>query len=68
VLDILSFEASQVQPVPHVSRSSRADFLSGLITIDGTMIALVDLPNLLAEEPEEYALDPEAAPIPAEAA
>ncbi len=53
VLDILSFEASQVQPVPQIARSSRVDFLSGLITIDGTMIALVDLPNLLAEQAGE---------------
>jgi purine-binding chemotaxis protein CheW len=50
VLDILSFEATQVQPVPQIARSSRVDFLSGLVTIDGTMIALVDLPNLLAEQ------------------
>src|SRR3979411_1409429 len=40
VLDILSFEASQVQAVPQIARSSRIDFLSGLVTIDGTMIAL----------------------------
>jgi purine-binding chemotaxis protein CheW len=50
VLDILSFEASQVQPVPQIARSSRIDFLSGLVTVDGTMIALVDLPNLLSEQ------------------
>ena len=50
VLDILAFEASQVQPVPQIARSSRVDFLSGLVTVDGTMIALVDLPNLLAEQ------------------
>src|SRR6266852_4234970 len=50
VLDILAFEASQVQPVPQIARSSRIDFLSGLVTIEGTMIALVDLPNLLAEQ------------------
>jgi purine-binding chemotaxis protein CheW len=50
VLDILSFEASQVQPVPQIARTSRVDFLSGLVTIDGTMIALVDLPNLLSEQ------------------
>jgi purine-binding chemotaxis protein CheW len=52
VLDILAFEASQVQAVPHVAHSSSVDFLSGLITIDGAMIALVDLPNLLAEDLE----------------
>src|SRR5216683_4509981 len=50
VLDILSFEATQVQPVPQIAQSSRVDFLSGLVTVDGTMIALVDLSNLLAEQ------------------
>ena len=49
VLDILAFDAGQVQPVPHVAKSSRVDFLSGLVTVDGTMIALVDLNNLLGE-------------------
>ena len=62
VLDILSFEASQVQAVPQIARSSRVDFLSGLVTIDGTMIALVDLPNLLAEQfNTEDAAEPEPA-------
>ena len=67
VLDILSFEASQVQPVPQIARSSRVDFLSGLVTIDGTMIALVDLPNLLAERPDEGDPDSAAGPLPAPA-
>jgi purine-binding chemotaxis protein CheW len=62
VLDILSFEASQVQAVPQIARSSRVDFLSGLVTIDGTMIALVDLPNLLAEHPAAGDPDPAAGP------
>ena len=38
-----------MQAVPHVARSASVDFLSGLVTIEGTMIALVDLDNLLAE-------------------
>src|SRR6202158_3112818 len=37
VLDIISFEASQVQAVPRVSRASHLDFLSGLVTGDGAM-------------------------------
>jgi len=61
VLDILSFEASQIQPVPQIARSSRVDFLSGLVTVDGTMIALVDLPNLLSERPGDDELGPDAA-------
>jgi purine-binding chemotaxis protein CheW len=55
VLDILAFESSQVQPVPHVARSSHVDFLSGLVTVDGTMIALVDLVHLLAERSSDSA-------------
>lgn len=47
VLDIVSFEQSDVQPVPNVARSTQARFLSGLVTVDNAMIALIDLPNLL---------------------
>jgi len=60
VLDILGFEATQVQPVPQIAQLSHVDFLSGLVTIDGTMIALVDLPNLLAEGLGEDDSDPVA--------
>jgi purine-binding chemotaxis protein CheW len=49
VLDIISFEAAQVQPVPRISAASRAEFLSGLVTVDGAMIALIDISNLLSE-------------------
>jgi purine-binding chemotaxis protein CheW len=48
VLDIVSFDASQIQPVPRIAEASRIDFLAGLVTVDGTMIALIDLPNLLS--------------------
>ena len=48
VLDIVSFDATQVQPVPRVTQSVRLDFLSGLVTIEGQMIALIDLSCLLS--------------------
>jgi purine-binding chemotaxis protein CheW len=48
VLDIVSFEASQVQPVPRAVQSARIDFLSGLVTVEGGMIAIIDLHNLLS--------------------
>jgi purine-binding chemotaxis protein CheW len=67
VLDIFSFEASQVQAVPKIARFTRVDLLSGLITIDGTMIALVDLLNLPAERLGAEDADPTAAPLPAPA-
>jgi purine-binding chemotaxis protein CheW len=53
VLDIVSFEPSQMQPVPKVAKSASADFLSGLVTVDNVMVALIDLPNLLTESPDE---------------
>jgi purine-binding chemotaxis protein CheW len=48
VLDIVSFEQAKIQPVPRTAQGATADFLSGLVTHDGAMIALIDLPNLLA--------------------
>ncbi len=48
VLDIVSFESSRVQAVPHVGNGAQADFLSGLITIDDALIALIDLENLVS--------------------
>jgi purine-binding chemotaxis protein CheW len=51
VLDIVSFDASSIQAVPHIAQTARADFLSGLVTLDSAMIALIDLPNLLSLSP-----------------
>jgi len=48
VLDIVSLDASQIQPVPRIARGARVDFLSGLVTVENAMIAVIDLPNLLA--------------------
>jgi purine-binding chemotaxis protein CheW len=45
-----------VQPVPQVSRGSQANFLSGLVTIDSTMIALINLNNLFSERIDSEAL------------
>ena len=50
VLDIVSFEQSDIQAVPSVARSSRARFLSGLVTVEGAMIALIDLVRLLSDD------------------
>ncbi len=48
VLDIVSLEAAQIQPVPRIAQARRVDFLSGLVTMDDAMIALIDLQNLLS--------------------
>ncbi len=52
VLDIVSLDPAQVQPVPRIAQASRINFLSGLATIDNAMIALIDLKNLLTFAPE----------------
>jgi chemotaxis signal transduction protein len=47
VLDIVSFEPAKIQPVPQVTQTSLISFLSGLVTVENAMLALIDLPNLL---------------------
>lgn len=49
VLDIVAVDTTQIQPVPRTSQGPAADFLSGLVTHDNAMIALIDLPHLLSE-------------------
>ena len=48
VLDIVSLDGTQIQPVPRVVQAARLDFLSGIVTVDDAMIALIDLSNLLS--------------------
>ena len=47
VLDIVSYEGAKIQPVPRMNGVGEGFFLSGLITIDDAMIALIDLEHLL---------------------
>jgi purine-binding chemotaxis protein CheW len=49
VLDIVSLNAAEIKPVPRIAQSQRLHFLSGLVTNDDAMIALIDLPSLLSE-------------------
>jgi chemotaxis signal transduction protein len=46
----VSLDAGQIQPVPRIARGGRIDFLSGLVTVEGAMIALIDLSNLLTQQ------------------
>ncbi len=50
VLDIVSVEASDIQPVPRTTQDGATDFLSGLVTLEHGMIALIDLTHLLSGE------------------
>jgi purine-binding chemotaxis protein CheW len=48
VLDIVDVEPTKIQAVPRVAEAARIDFLSGLVTVESGMIALIDLSRLLA--------------------
>jgi purine-binding chemotaxis protein CheW len=48
VLDIVAVDAAEIKPVPRVAQAQRLNFLSGLVTNENAMIALIDLPNLLS--------------------
>jgi purine-binding chemotaxis protein CheW len=48
VLDIVSVGVSEIQKVPRTDSRHQTDFLSGLVTVEDGMIALIDLPSLLA--------------------
>jgi purine-binding chemotaxis protein CheW len=48
VLDIVPLDPAQIKPVPKVAQAQRLNFLSGLATTEGAMVALIDLPNLLS--------------------
>jgi len=61
VLDIVSVDAAQIQPVPRTAQDAGTSFLSGLLTHDNTMIALIDLPNLLSVQEVDAAASANAA-------
>jgi purine-binding chemotaxis protein CheW len=50
VLDIVSVDASEIQKVPRTGDGEQTDFLSGIVSHDDVMIALIDLPSLLSAE------------------
>jgi len=56
VADILTVSPEQIQPVPDLDRAHHSDALSGIVAVDGRMVALLDLHHLLQAD----ALPPEA--------
>ena len=49
VSDIVSVDPAKIKAVPKVAQSARLDFLSGIVTIDDSMIALIELSHLLTQ-------------------
>jgi purine-binding chemotaxis protein CheW len=46
VADIITVAADGIHSVPEMEASDRTNFLSGLVTVDGRMVALLDLHQL----------------------
>lgn len=46
VADIISVATSDIQPVPQLDHGTTASFLAGLVTVDGRMVALLDLERI----------------------
>lgn len=48
VADILTVTPDRIQPVPEIETSHHTESLSGIVAVDGRMVALLDLPHLLS--------------------
>lgn len=50
VSDILTLSSSKIQPTPDIASDTVTNFLRGLIPVDGRMISLISLDNVLPAE------------------
>lgn len=46
VADIITVTVGDIQPIPELDHADTSDFLTGLVTVDGRMVALLDLHTL----------------------
>ncbi len=54
VADILAVPADDIQPIPQLEMAA-AGFLTGLVTVEGRMVALLDLDHVFAFEDLDFA-------------
>lgn len=50
VADIITIAAGDIQPVPELDHHVHSGFLTGLVTVEGRMVALLDLHQLFDSE------------------
>lgn len=50
VADIITVTMGDIQPIPELDHGDTSDFLTGLVTVDGRMVALLDLHALFHME------------------
>jgi purine-binding chemotaxis protein CheW len=51
VSDILTIDSRDIQPVPRMDAGEKDDFIGGLVTIGGRMVALLTLDRMFAFDP-----------------
>jgi len=68
VSDIVAVDPAGIKPVPRVAQHEGAGILSGIATVDGKMIALIDLDRLLTASDAEAVVAAAATPVPGAAA
>lgn len=49
VSDILTIDASEIRPVPEMDRSVSAEFLSGIVSVNDTMVVILALEALFSQ-------------------
>jgi len=52
VVDIVEIAGSDIKPVPDIEHRSDHGYLSGIVTVDGRMVVILDLDTLLDRERE----------------
>ena len=50
VVDIVTVSAADIQPTPDAEHGGGASYLSGIVTVEGRMVVLLDLPGLLERD------------------
>jgi len=55
VSDILTIDSSEIRPVPELDRGISADFLSGIVSINETMVVVLALEELFSRAATEKA-------------
>ena len=50
VVDIVTVSAADIQPTPDAEHGGGASYLSGIVTVEGRMVVLLDLPSLLERD------------------
>jgi purine-binding chemotaxis protein CheW len=57
VSDILTIDSSEIRPVPEMDRGISADFLSGIVSVNESMVVILALEELFSRTGPESALE-----------